>query len=93
MKLHKCLPVVLGNILLNIMVNKDIPMQLQKNNIVFACVPSPPLMDAPKLKEGEDADSSPRPVPMLIRVKTPEVAESLLAEIDRHRGKNPPSSS
>ncbi|KAM7540119.1 hypothetical protein Aperf_G00000040430 [Anoplocephala perfoliata] len=81
----------LGNILLNIMVNKDIPMQLQKNNVVFACVPSPPLMSAPKPKEGEDANSPPRPVPMLIRVKTPEMAEALLAEINKHRGKNSPS--
>ncbi|VDM18269.1 unnamed protein product [Hydatigera taeniaeformis] len=77
----------LGNILLNIMVTKDIPMQLQKNNITFACVPSPPLPGNSKTKEGEDAASPPRPVPMLIRVKSPEAAENLLAEIDKHRGK------
>ncbi|KAL5111787.1 Nuclear pore complex protein Nup50 [Taenia crassiceps] len=76
----------LGNILLNIMVTKDIPMQLQKNNITFACVPSPPLPGNTKT-EGEDAVSPPRPVPMLIRVKSAEAAENLLTEIDKYRGK------
>ncbi|VDN97503.1 unnamed protein product [Rodentolepis nana] len=72
----------LGNILLNIMINKDIPMHLQKNNVVFACVPSPPLpVGAVK---GDDGDNS--LVPMLIRVKTPEAAAALLTEIDKHRG-------
>nr|CDS29077.1 nuclear pore complex protein nup50 [Hymenolepis microstoma] len=74
----------LGNILLNIMVNKDIPMHVQRNNVVFACVPSPPLpVGAVK---GDDGDNS--PVPMLIRVKTPEAAAALLVEIDKHRGKS-----
>ncbi|VDD74002.1 unnamed protein product [Mesocestoides corti] len=74
----------LGNILLNIMVTKDIPMQLQKNNITFACVPSPPL---PGASQNDEATSSPRPVPMLIRVKNDEAAENLLSEIEKHRGK------
>lgn len=74
----------LGNILLNIMINKDIPMHVQRNNVVFACVPSPPLpVGAVK---GDDGDNS--PVPMLIRVKTPEAAAALLMEIDKHRGKS-----
>ncbi|VDK36259.1 unnamed protein product [Taenia asiatica] len=76
----------LGNILLNIMVTKDIPMQLQRNNITFACVPSPPLPGNAKT-EGEDTASPPRPVSMLIRVKSIEAAENLLAEIDKYRGK------
>ncbi|VDL45082.1 unnamed protein product [Hymenolepis diminuta] len=77
----------LGNILLNIMVNKDIPMHLQKNNVVFACVPSPPLPVA-AVKEAEGDNSQTHPVPMLIRVKTPEAAAALLSEIDKHRGKS-----
>ena len=61
-------------------------MQLQKNNIAFACVPFPPLPGRAKAKE-EETNSPPRPVPMLIRVKNPEAAKSLLAEFDTHRGK------
>ncbi|VDM04114.1 unnamed protein product [Schistocephalus solidus] len=73
----------LGNILLNILVTKDIPMHLQKNNITFACVPLPPL---PGDKE-PDASSPTRPVPMLIRVKTEDMATELLKNLDKYRGK------
>ncbi len=61
-------------------------MQQQKNNITFACVPSPPL---PGVKGGEtgEAASPSRPVPMLIRVKTADAAAGLLKEIDKRRGK------
>lgn len=62
-------------------------MQLQKNNITFACIPFPPLPGTTKSKEEAEISSPPRPVPMLIRVKDSEVAESLLVEIDTHRGK------
>ncbi|KAL7061484.1 hypothetical protein AAHC03_01711 [Spirometra sp. Aus1] len=73
----------LGNILLNILMTKDIPVRLQKNNITFACVPSPPL---PGDKE-TDASSPARPVPMLVRVKTEDMAKELLKNLDKYRGK------
>lgn len=69
---------LVGNILLNISVSKELPMQLQKNNLTFVCVPFPAL---PASKEESV------PVPFLVRVKTEEAAKELLAELDKHRGK------
>uniref|UniRef100_A0A2C9JRM7 RanBD1 domain-containing protein n=1 Tax=Biomphalaria glabrata TaxID=6526 RepID=A0A2C9JRM7_BIOGL len=63
----------LGNILLNIMMTSTMPFNKQgKNNVVFMCVPNPPIDT-----KGDDTT----PVPMLIRVKTEEDAEKLLKQI------------
>ncbi|XP_037070278.1 nuclear pore complex protein Nup50-like [Pollicipes pollicipes] len=67
----------LGNILLNIKLNKSIPTQrMGKNNVMMACVPNPPL--DPKV-------TSSAPVPMLVRVKTADDADELLAQLEQHK--------
>lgn len=64
----------LGNILLNIMLSASVPLQKQgKNNVSMVCVPNPPI--DPK------ADTQ-KPVPMLIRVKTSDDADELLAKMN-----------
>ncbi|XP_076471076.1 nuclear pore complex protein Nup50-like [Babylonia areolata] len=64
----------LGNILLNILLTSAIPTKRQgKNNVFVVCVPNPPIN--PK-------DPSTSPVPMLIRVKTAEDADELLAKME-----------
>lgn len=71
----------LGNVLLNIVLNKSLPTQrMGKNNVLIVCVPNPPL--DPTAKE-----TSPTPVTMLIRVKTAEDADDLLAKIDEQKAK------
>ncbi|KAF8570719.1 hypothetical protein P879_02165 [Paragonimus westermani] len=72
------------NILLNVLITKDIPVKLQKNNVTLVCVPSPPL-PIPHSKQSED-DANVKPVPMLLRVKTEESAVELLKQFDRYRG-------
>ncbi|KAI5617823.1 nuclear pore complex protein Nup50 [Silurus asotus] len=58
----------LGNILLNIMVHSSMPCtRTGKNNVMVVCMPNPPV---------DDKNPS-TPVPMLIRVKTPEDADEL----------------
>jgi len=64
----------LGNVLLNILLNPQIPTtRVGKNNVMLVCVPNPPV--DPK------ADSS-APCPMLIRVKTGDDADELKAKLD-----------
>jgi len=64
----------LGNVLLNILLNPQIPTtRVGKNNVMLVCVPNPPV--DPK------ADSS-APCPMLLRVKTGEDADELKAKLD-----------
>jgi len=64
----------LGNVLLNILLNPQIPTtRVGKNNVMLVCVPNPPI--DPK------ADSS-APCPMLLRVKTGEDADELKAKLD-----------
>lgn len=64
----------LGNILLNIMLSPSVPLQKQgKNNVSMVCVPNPPV--DPKAEEQ-------KPVPMLIRVKTSDDADELLAKMN-----------
>ncbi|KAF5396754.1 Nuclear pore complex protein Nup50 [Paragonimus heterotremus] len=74
----------LGNILLNVLITKDIPVKVQKNNLTLVCVPSPPLPISHS-KQSEDG-ANVKPVPMLLRVKTEEAAMELLKQFDRHRG-------
>lgn len=67
-----------GNILLNILLTSAIPTKRQgKNNVFIVCVPNPPI---------STKDPSSNPVPMLIRVKTPEDADELLAKMEECKG-------
>jgi len=58
----------LGNILLNIIMTEDIPVdRVGKNNVMLICIPNPPV----------DPKADPEPVTFLIRVKTTEDADEL----------------
>jgi len=58
----------LGNILLNIIMTEDIPIErVGKNNVMLICVPNPPI----------DPKSDPEPVTFLIRVKNSDDADEL----------------
>lgn len=62
----------LGNILLNIVISEGLPVsRMGKNNVMIVCVPTP--------------DCKPTPVPVLIRVKTGDEADNLLAIIEKHK--------
>lgn len=64
----------LGNILLNIILNKSIPtIRAGKNGVIIACIPNPPL---------DGKSDSKEPVKMLIRVKTSDDADELLEKIN-----------
>lgn len=68
----------LGNILLNILLSAAIPIKRQgKNNVFIVCVPNPPIN--PK-------DDSSTAVPMLLRVKSGEDADELLAKLEELKG-------
>ncbi|CAL1540891.1 unnamed protein product [Lymnaea stagnalis] len=68
----------LGNILLNIMLSSTMPVSRQgKNNVMLVCVPNPPI--------DTKADADNTPVPMLIRVKTEEDADNLVAKIEERK--------
>ncbi|XP_014779932.1 nuclear pore complex protein Nup50 isoform X2 [Octopus bimaculoides] len=67
----------LGNILLNIMLLPTMQLKRQgKNNVSLVCIPNPPLT-----KGGSEN----KPVPLLIRVKTGEEADDLLAQLNKHK--------
>lgn len=69
-----------GNILLNILLSPAIPIKKQgKNNVFIVCIPNPPI---------SSKDANVEPVPMLIRVKTSEDADELLAELEKRKGSN-----
>ncbi|KAH8858966.1 Nuclear pore complex protein Nup50 [Schistosoma japonicum] len=78
----------LGNILLNILITKDVPIKQQKNNLTLVCIPSPPLPSQGKssLTNEEGDNGQPKPVPLLIRVKSEEGATQLLSQMDLYRG-------
>lgn len=62
----------LGNILLNIMIVDGLPVsRMGKNNVMVVCVPTP--------------DAKPPPTSVLLRVKTTEEADDLLAIINKHK--------
>lgn len=63
----------LGNVLLNIRLNKQIGFVRRNNNLQFVCVPNPPI---PGLEPGT-------PVTMLVRVKGADVASVLEEEIKK----------
>uniref|UniRef100_A0A034WK61 Nuclear pore complex protein Nup50 n=1 Tax=Bactrocera dorsalis TaxID=27457 RepID=A0A034WK61_BACDO len=61
----------LGNILVNLILSAGIPTQrMGKNNVMMVCLPTPDV---------EKATS------MLLRVKTAEEADELLAELEKHK--------
>jgi len=62
----------LGNLLLNTLLTQSIPIKrMNKNTIMLVCLPMP--------------DSSPPPVPVLLRVKTNEAADELLETMNTHK--------
>lgn len=62
----------LGTILVNLILVSGIPTQrMGKNNVMMVCIPTP--------------DSKPPPTPILIRVKTSEEADELLATLDKYK--------
>ena len=62
----------LGNILLNIMIVEGLPTsRLGKNNVMVVCIPTP--------------DAKPPPTSVLLRVKTGEEADELLATINKYK--------
>ncbi|XP_040166107.1 nuclear pore complex protein Nup50 [Anopheles arabiensis] len=64
----------LGNILLNIILNESVPVQrLGKNNVMMICLPTP--------------DAKPPPTSVLLRVKTGEEADELLATLLKYKPK------
>ncbi|XP_003747574.1 nuclear pore complex protein Nup50 [Galendromus occidentalis] len=63
----------LGNILLNIRLNKNMPVsRMKNNNVAIICVPNPPLNPNPK-----QDDEAPAPTMFLIKVKSKEDAAEL----------------
>ncbi|XP_067632817.1 nuclear pore complex protein Nup50 isoform X2 [Eurosta solidaginis] len=61
----------LGNILVNLILSEGIPTQrMGKNNVMMVCLPTP---DVEKVAS------------MLLRVKTAEEADELLAELEKHK--------
>lgn len=62
----------LGNVLVNLILASAIPTQrMGKNNVMMVCIPTP--------------DAKPPPTPILIRVKTSEEADELLATLDKYK--------
>jgi len=71
---HVVCYLLLGNILLNIVLNKSIPVSRQgTNNVSLICVPNPPI---------EKTKDDKAPVCLLIRVKTSETADELLSQMN-----------
>jgi len=69
----------LGNVLLNILLSSQMPTtRVGKNNVMIVCVPNPPI---------DPKEDSSEPCPMLLRVKTTEDADELLAKIDELKDK------
>lgn len=61
----------LGNIIFNIMLVDGLPVsRMGKNNVMIVCIPTP--------------DAKPPPTSVLLRVKTGEEADELLAKINQH---------
>lgn len=62
----------LGNLLLNTLLTESIPTKrMNKNTIMLLCLPMP--------------ESTPPPVPVLLRVKTDEDADILLETLNKHK--------
>lgn len=62
----------LGNLLCNFVLSSAIPTKrLGKKDVMLVCIPTP--------------DVAPPPVPILLRVKSPEEADELLATLEKHK--------
>ena len=61
----------IGNVMLNVRLTPEIPMMLNKNNVIVVCPPNPPI------GKSEDKDS----LTYLIRVKTAHQAQQLYSTI------------
>lgn len=62
----------LGNLLCNFILSASIPIKrLGKKDVMLVCIPTP--------------DTKPPPVPMLLRVKSPEEADRLLENLEKHK--------
>lgn len=62
----------LGNLLLNTLLTESIPTKrMNKNTIMLVCLPKP--------------ESTPPPVPVLLRVKTEEDADTLFEALNKHK--------
>lgn len=72
----------LKQILLNIRINSQVPMTLQKNNLLIVCPPNPPLEAKSPSKSGDPPDdATPLPVTYALRVKDSNMAEQLHSTI------------
>lgn len=62
----------LGNVLCNFILSENVPIQkMGKKDVMLVCLPTP--------------DHKPPPVPILLRVKTPEEADNLFKELEKHK--------
>ncbi|XP_023944324.2 nuclear pore complex protein Nup50 [Bicyclus anynana] len=62
----------LGNVLINMILSSSLPTQrMGKNNVMMVCIPTP--------------DAKPPPVSILLRVKTSEDADELLATLNKFK--------
>ncbi|GJQ69658.1 hypothetical protein Trydic_g17308 [Trypoxylus dichotomus] len=62
----------LGNLLCNFILSKSTPTKrIGKKDVMLVCLPTP--------------ESKPPPVPILLRVKSPELADELLAQLEKHK--------
>lgn len=62
----------LGNLLCNFILSESIPIKrLGKKDVMLVCIPTP--------------DTKPPPVPILLRVKSPEEADRLLENLEKHK--------
>ena len=64
----------LGQILLNVRLSGNVPVMLQKNSVLFVCVPNPPL-------DMKSPDTNQDPVTYLLRVKDTNLANELYSSI------------
>lgn len=62
----------LGNLLCNFILSASIPVKrLGKKDVMLVCIPTP--------------DAKPPPVPILLRVVSPEIADELLETLEKHK--------
>ncbi|EFA01782.2 nuclear pore complex protein Nup50 [Tribolium castaneum] len=62
----------LGKLICNFILSESIPMQrMGKKDVMLVCIPNP--------------DTQPPPVPILLRVKSPEDADELLKTLQKHK--------
>ncbi len=68
-------------VLLNVHLADRVPLSIQKNRLLFVCMPNPPLA----VKSSADSnDSSSQPVTYLVKVKDEYIAKNLHSVISSH---------